>query len=124
MPWGNSSAIRSAWAWTEPPATSCKLAMPEAVESGRKASNVASTVGDTASDVAEKARTTAGHVPDQVGMDPLAQAFAYYDFDETQGPLGRLVYTQGVVQPKYFINSDNFIILSPVCLLFSIRAKE
>ena len=39
------------------------------------------------------------------GMDPLAQAFAYYDFDETQG---RLVYTQGQVQPKYLINSDNF----------------
>jgi hypothetical protein len=39
------------------------------------------------------------------GMDPMAQAFAYYDFDETQG---RLVYTQGTVQPKYLINSDNF----------------
>ncbi|HVF16362.1 MAG TPA: hypothetical protein VNA21_05605, partial [Steroidobacteraceae bacterium] len=39
------------------------------------------------------------------GMDPMAQAFAYYDFDETQG---RLVYTPGVVQPKYFINADNF----------------
>lgn len=39
------------------------------------------------------------------GMDPLAQAFAYYDFDETQG---RLVYTPGVVQPKYLINADNF----------------
>lgn len=39
------------------------------------------------------------------GMDPLAQAFAYYDFDETQG---RLVYTAGQVQPKYLINSDNF----------------
>jgi hypothetical protein len=39
------------------------------------------------------------------GMDPLARAFAYYDFDETQG---RLVYTQDQVQPKYFINSDNF----------------
>jgi len=39
------------------------------------------------------------------GMDPLAQAFAYYDFDETQG---KLVYTQGAVQPKYLINSDNF----------------
>jgi len=35
----------------------------------------------------------------------MAQAFAYYDFDETQG---RLVYTQGQVQPKYLINSDNF----------------
>lgn len=39
------------------------------------------------------------------GMDPMAQAFAYYDFDET---LGRLVYTQGSVQPKYLINADNF----------------
>lgn len=39
------------------------------------------------------------------GMDPMAQAFAYYDFDETQG---RLVYTEGQVQPKYLINSDNF----------------
>jgi hypothetical protein len=39
------------------------------------------------------------------GMDPMAQAFAYYDFDETQG---RLVYTPGQVQPKYLINSDNF----------------
>jgi hypothetical protein len=38
-------------------------------------------------------------------MDPLAQAFAYYDFDETQS---RLVYTQGQVQPKYLINPDNF----------------
>jgi hypothetical protein len=39
------------------------------------------------------------------GMDPLAQAFAYYDFDETQL---WLVYTQDVVQPKYLINADNF----------------
>ena len=38
-------------------------------------------------------------------MDSMAQAFAFYDFDET---LGRLVYTQGQVQPKYLINSDNF----------------
>jgi hypothetical protein len=38
-------------------------------------------------------------------MDSMAQAFAYYDFDETAG---RLVYTQGQVQPKYLINSDNF----------------
>jgi hypothetical protein len=49
------------------------------------------------------------------GMDPMAQAFAFYDFDETQGtdlPMGeqrgRLVYTPNVVNPKYFINSDNF----------------
>ena len=39
------------------------------------------------------------------GMDPMAQAFAYYDFDETAG---RLVYTPGQVQPKYLINTDNF----------------
>lgn len=39
------------------------------------------------------------------GMDPMAQAFAYYDFDES---VGRLVYTPGQVQPKYLINSDNF----------------
>jgi hypothetical protein len=38
-------------------------------------------------------------------MDSMAQAFAYYDFDETAG---RLVYTPGQVQPKYLINSDNF----------------
>jgi hypothetical protein len=39
------------------------------------------------------------------GMDPMAQAFAYYNFDE---PSGRLVYTPGQVQPKYLINADNF----------------
>jgi hypothetical protein len=39
------------------------------------------------------------------GMDPMAQAFAYYNFDETQG---KLVYTPGAVNAKYFINSDNF----------------
>jgi hypothetical protein len=38
-------------------------------------------------------------------MDSMAQAFAYYDFDETSG---RLVYTPGQVQAKYLINSDNF----------------
>jgi len=38
-------------------------------------------------------------------MDSMAQAFAFYDFDETQM---RLVYTAGQVQPKYLINSDNF----------------
>lgn len=37
-------------------------------------------------------------------MDPMAGAFAYYNFDETQG---QLVYTAGTVQPKYFINSGN-----------------
>ncbi len=39
------------------------------------------------------------------GMDPLAQSFAYYQYDET---LARLVYTAGQMQPKYFNNSDNF----------------
>ena len=39
------------------------------------------------------------------GMDPMAQAFAYYNFDEAAG---RLVYTDGVVHPKYFNNDLNF----------------
>jgi hypothetical protein len=39
------------------------------------------------------------------GMDPLVQAFAYYDWDETAG---RLLYTPGVVRPKYFHNKDTF----------------
>jgi hypothetical protein len=39
------------------------------------------------------------------GMDPMAQAFAYYNFDTTAN---KLVYTAGQPQPKYFINSDNF----------------
>ncbi|MBL8200183.1 MAG: hypothetical protein JNK40_04345 [Chromatiales bacterium] len=39
------------------------------------------------------------------GMDPLAQAFAYYTFDPAQG---RIVYTQDVVQPKYFNNDATF----------------
>lgn len=39
------------------------------------------------------------------GMDPMTQAFAYYDFDETQN---RLVYTPGIVNEKYFHNADNF----------------
>ena len=39
-------------------------------------------------------------------MDPMAQAFAYYNFDAlvTQ----ETIYTAGVVQPKYLINSQNF----------------
>ena len=45
------------------------------------------------------------------GMDPLARAFAYYDFDngtpEAPGSM-RLVYTAGTVQPKYFNNNTNF----------------
>ena len=39
------------------------------------------------------------------GMDPLAQAFAYYNFDTTSNSIQ---YTAGQVQPKYLINSDNF----------------
>ncbi len=39
------------------------------------------------------------------GMDPLAQAFAYYDFDET---LGRMVYDATEVHPKYFNNDTTF----------------
>jgi hypothetical protein len=39
------------------------------------------------------------------GMDPMAQAFAYYDFDETTT---RMNYTAGAVQPKYFNNDTTF----------------
>ncbi|MDE2051685.1 MAG: hypothetical protein KGJ72_11775 [Gammaproteobacteria bacterium] len=39
------------------------------------------------------------------GMDPMAQAFAYYDFSTTSN---QLVYTQGQVQPKYLKNPQNF----------------
>jgi hypothetical protein len=39
------------------------------------------------------------------GMDPLAQAFAYYDWDESAR---RIVYTPGEVRPKYFLNEDTF----------------
>jgi hypothetical protein len=39
------------------------------------------------------------------GMDPMAQAFAYYNFDEGTG---QIEYTDGVVQPKYFINGETF----------------
>jgi hypothetical protein len=39
------------------------------------------------------------------GMDPMAQAFAYYNFDVTAN---QLMYTAGQVQPKYHINSQNF----------------
>lgn len=56
------------------------------------------------------------------GMDPLAQAFAYYDYEfdmnaDPDGALGRLVYntvgetdpeTGTRVQAKYHINSQNF----------------
>ena len=39
------------------------------------------------------------------GMDPLAGAFAYYNFNETTNSIE---YTPGVVQPKYFNNDSNF----------------
>ncbi|MGW8369681.1 MAG: hypothetical protein ACWGPN_13530, partial [Gammaproteobacteria bacterium] len=39
------------------------------------------------------------------GMDPMAQAFAYYNFDEVSGSIE---YTDGVVQPKYFNNEETF----------------
>jgi hypothetical protein len=39
------------------------------------------------------------------GMDPLAQAYAYYDYDEAAG---RLLYSPGVVRPKYFNNNETF----------------
>ncbi|HEY8520069.1 MAG TPA: hypothetical protein VIN61_08320 [Gammaproteobacteria bacterium] len=39
------------------------------------------------------------------GMDPMAQAFAYYNFNEATGSIE---YTDGVVQPKYFNNDETF----------------
>lgn len=39
------------------------------------------------------------------GMDPLAGAFAYYNYNETSGALE---YTAGAVQSKYFNNDLNF----------------
>ncbi|MEN7342908.1 MAG: hypothetical protein AAAFM81_08175 [Pseudomonadota bacterium] len=39
------------------------------------------------------------------GMDPLAQAFAYYTFNEDTGSIE---YTDGQVQPKYFNNESTF----------------
>lgn len=43
------------------------------------------------------------------GMDPVAQAFAFYEF-EYAGDIdsGRIVYTDRQVQPKYLINDQNF----------------
>ncbi len=45
-----------------------------------------------------------------IGMDPMTQAFAYYNFAYTEGneDTGQLDYTPGTVQPKYLINADNF----------------
>ena len=47
------------------------------------------------------------------GMDPMAQAFAFYQYSynvatDPNGTAGTLVYTAGQVQPKYFINNTNF----------------
>jgi hypothetical protein len=39
-------------------------------------------------------------------MDPMAQAFAYYNFDGVAS--NETVYTPGIVQAKYLINSQNF----------------
>ena len=39
------------------------------------------------------------------GMDPMAQAFAYYDFDETSQAM---VYDTDEVNPKYFNNDTTF----------------
>lgn len=43
------------------------------------------------------------------GMDPLAQAYAYYNWSGEEGTdSGEIVYTAGSVQPKYLINGDTF----------------
>ena len=45
------------------------------------------------------------------GMDPMAQAFAYYNFNGTAGAVintGTKEYISGQVQPKYLINATNF----------------
>lgn len=44
------------------------------------------------------------------GMDPLAQAFAHYQWQYTEDNVdaGQLVYNPASVQPKYLINSTNF----------------
>jgi len=43
------------------------------------------------------------------GMDPLAQAFAYYQWNYSGDPdSGNMAFTDGVVQPKYHINSTTF----------------
>jgi hypothetical protein len=39
------------------------------------------------------------------GMDPMAQAFAFFEYDEEAG---RLVHTRGTVQAKYGINANTF----------------
>jgi len=46
------------------------------------------------------------------GIDPMAGAFAYYNFNNidptTADTTGTVVYTAGQVQPKYSINNTNF----------------
>lgn len=43
------------------------------------------------------------------GMEPLAQAYAYYDWSGEEGtPDGQILYTPGTVQRKYLINADTF----------------
>ncbi|HAW14982.1 MAG TPA: hypothetical protein DCW37_07260, partial [Cellvibrionales bacterium] len=43
------------------------------------------------------------------GMDPFAQAFAYYQFDFNDDPdTGNIRYTDGVVEAKYSINATTF----------------
>lgn len=43
------------------------------------------------------------------GMDPLAQAFAYYEWTGEEGTEdGQLIYTNGTVQGKHLINADTF----------------
>jgi hypothetical protein len=55
------------------------------------------------------------------GMDPMAQAFAYYEFpypsdedlpgveEEDRKDRGQILYTIGAVQDKYHINENNFV---------------
>lgn len=47
------------------------------------------------------------------GMEPLTQAFAYYEYQydrdsDPEGDNGRLIYTPGTVQPKFLQNAENF----------------
>lgn len=42
------------------------------------------------------------------GMDPLVQAFAYYEWDPALGDSGGVVFTDGEVQEKYKINATSF----------------
>lgn len=43
------------------------------------------------------------------GMDPLAGAYAYYEWvEDADGNNGHVIYTPGDVQPKHHINATNF----------------